>query len=55
VERKEERKGRAGRKQLQTGWKVRRGGKGENGTGGEKVKAIKGGRGKEDGDRTIAV
>jgi len=25
------------------------------GTGGEKVKAIKGGRVKEDGDRTIAV
>jgi len=55
VERKEERKRRGGRKQLQTGWKERRKGNGENGTGGEKVKAIKGERVKEDDDRTIAV
>jgi len=55
VERKEERKRTAGRKQLQTGWKERREGNGENGTGGEKVKAIKGGRVKEDDYRTITV
>ena len=55
MERKEERKGRAGRKQLQTGWKKKKGRKGREWNWGEKVKAIKGGRVKEDGDRTIAV
>ena len=55
MERKEERKRRAGKKQLQTGWKERREGNGENGNGGDKVKAIKGGRVKEVDDRTIAV
>ena len=42
-ERKEERKRREGKKLLQTGWKERREGNGENGTGGDKVNAIKGG------------